>query len=465
MNHPRAYDQARFWAWEILWQIEKKEAFADLALEEVLARQKNLTLRDRSFIYELVLGTLRWQGKIDRHISLAIRYPGKKIKAKLHILLRLGAYQLLFLNKVPDAAAVNESVRLAKAIFRDDKIAHFVNAVLRTIARHKDQQIAPPLADDPVEHIAANFSHPRWLVELWIKEYGVEMTRDICAANNMPPPLTLRANTLQTTPQNLRAILAAAGLELQPTLFSPWGLIIKKPSLLNLEALLHRGDFYIQDEASQIIPTLLEVHPGDKVLDVCAAPGGKTTHLAELMRNQGEIVALDLSVPKIKLMQQNCRRLGIPIVKTICADSTRPLPLQPHLYFDRILLDAPCSGLGILHRHPDIKWRRRPEDIERLSLLQLNLLENISSYLKKGGILVYSTCTMTRQENEMVIEKFLRRHRDFVKDDLRNIISPSLKSLVNAQGFLRTYPDFILPQGEYRLDGFFAARLRRNGDQ
>lgn len=456
------YDQVRFLAWEILYQIEKEEAFADQILEEVLGSRKDLLPRDRAFIYELVLGTLRWQGKLDRHVNRAVRFPGKRIKLKLFVLLRLGAYQLLFLNKVPEAAAVNESVRLAKRIFRDDKIAHFVNATLRTIARNKSQPIAPSLDNDPLEHIAATFSHPRWLVARWIKEYGPEMTRDICAANNIPPPLALRINTLKTNRESLRGQLKNLGLDFRDTIFVPTGLILKKSPIILEENQLSKGDYYIQDEASQIVSSLLEVQPGMKVLDACAAPGGKTTHLAQLMKNQGQIIALDLSVPKTKILQKNCQRLGASIVQIICADSTCSLPFSPALFFDRILIDAPCSGLGTLHRHPDIKWHRRPDDINRLSFLQLTLLENLSGYLKKGGILIYSTCTMTREENDLVVERFRQRHKDFVLEDLRDFVSPSLKMMINGPGYLRTYPDFILPQGEYRLDGFFAARMRKN---
>lgn len=456
------YDQVRFLAWEILYRIEKEEAFADQILEEVLGSRKDLLPRDRAFIYELVLGSLRWQGKLDRYINRAVRFPGKRIKLKLFVLLRLGTYQLLFLDKVPEAAAVNESVRLAKTIFRDDKIAHFVNATLRTIARNKSQPIAPSLDNNPLEHIAVTFSHPRWLVARWIKEYGLEMARDICAANNMPPPLTLRINTLKTNRESLRGQLKNLGLDFRDTIFALTGLILKKSSILLEENQLGKGDYYIQDEASQIVSSLLEVQPGMKVLDACAAPGGKTTHLAQLMKNQGQIIALDLSVPKTKILQKNCQRLGASIVQIICADGTCSLPFSPTLFFDRILIDAPCSGLGTLHRHPDIKWRRGPEDIHRLSLLQFTLLEKLSAYLKREGILIYSTCTMTKEENDLVVEKFLRQHKDFTLEDLRDFVSPSLKMMINGPGYLQTYPDFILPQGEYRLDGFFAARMRKN---
>ncbi len=457
-----AYDQVRFLAWQILCQIEKEEAFADQILEEVLSRNPNLRPRDRAFVYELVWGTLRWQGKLDRYISQAVRYPKKKIKLKLQMLLRLGTYQLLFLNRVPEAAAVNESVRLARAIFRDEKIAHFVNASLRNIARYKSQPLTPSLDDDPLEHIAINFSHPRWLVARWIKEYGVEIARDICAANNLHPPLTLRVNTLKTDLEKLASQLKNLGVDFRSTPFSPVGLILKKASVLWDENQLSQGHYYIQDEASQIISSLLEVKPGMTVLDACASPGGKTTHLVQLMKNQGQILALDLTISKTKILQENCRRLGASIVNIICADSTSTLPCQPAVFFDRIIVDAPCSGLGTLHRHPDIKWRRQPEDIERLSLLQLALLENLANYLKKGGIMIYSTCTMTKEENDSVVEKFLRRHKDFVLEDLREVVASSLKMMINGQGYLRTYPYFILPQGEYRLDGFFAARLRKN---
>lgn len=455
-------DQVRLLAWEILWEIEREESFADLILEKVLSEQQKLSSRDRAFITEIVLGTLRWQGKLDRVIRQAARYPEKKIKPKLKQLLRLAAYQILFLDKVPDSAAVNESVRLARAVFGDGKIANFVNAILRAIARQKDQEVIPSFEDDPVEHISLNFSHPRWLVELWIKEFGVEWTRDICAANNIHPPFTIRVNTLRTTRESLEANFHNMGIECRATPFSPWGLILKKSPFLPDDQLWRRGEYYIQDEASQIISLLLEAQIGERILDACAAPGGKTTHLAELMKNQGQIVALDISLPKLKLLQENCRRLGVSIVKAICTDAAQIFPFSSPALFDRIIIDPPCTGLGILHRHPEIKWRREPADISRLALLQQSLLENISSWLKPGGILVYSTCTMTRAENDLVIDTFLARHKEFVLEDLRAIVPPPLRLMVDKRGFLRTYPELIIPQGDYRLDGFFAARMKKN---
>jgi 16S rRNA (cytosine967-C5)-methyltransferase len=257
--------------------------------------------------------------------------------------------------------------------------------------------------------------------------------------------------------------LAEAGFPGRPTPFSPEGFTFINGPLFAEESLFQQGFYFIQDEASQMISHLLGPQPGERILDACAAPGGKSTHMAQLMKNQGEIIALDLQKKKLERIAQNCQRLGIRIIQTHRADVARSLPFPPEVIFDRILVDAPCSALGILHRHPESKWRRNPEDILRLQKLQTLLLVNASSHLKPGGYLVYSTCTMTREENDFVVESFLREHLDFKREDLSAMVPSSWQSLIDGRGFFRTYPAMIVkPQGE-RLDGFFAARFRKQG--
>ena len=461
MDRPPAFDEVRMQAWKILRQVEDSRTFADLSLDQTFAKNPHWRPLDRAFILELVLGTLRWRGRIDLAIHLASKYPEKNINFQLLQLLRLGAYQILFLDRVPDSAAVNESVRLAKAIFKNEKMSAFVNAVLRAIARKKNQEVFPPFASHPIEYITQALSHPRWMVEGWVKEFGPEMTQKICVANNLRPPFTVRVNTLKISREALRKKLQAAGIDSFPTPFSPEGLILKKSPFLAEDELFQKGMYFVQDEASQIIAHLLDPRPGERVLDACAAPGGKSTHLAQLMEDQGEIIALDLHRPKVEVIQENCRRLGISTIQTFQTDATQPLPLPAQSTFDRILIDAPCTGLGILHRNPEVKWRRKPQDARRLQGLQMALLENVCSRLKTEGILVYSTCTMTREENDSVVEAFLGRHKDFQVEDLRCIVPESWQPLVDEKGFLRTYPEMIILRENYRLDGFFAARMKK----
>jgi 16S rRNA (cytosine967-C5)-methyltransferase len=458
---PRTFDKVRMLAWNLLQRIERSQAFADLLLDSTFSKNPELRALDRAFINELVLGTLRWRSRLDLAIHRAAKSPEKRIDPKLLHLLRIGAYQILFMDRVPPSAAVNESVRLAKAIFKTEKISGFTNAVLRSIARRENPEDFPPFQTQPVEYIAAALSHPRWMVQRWVRDFGPDMARKMCSANNLRPPFTARVNTLKTTREILQERLAEAGIQSVPAPYSPEGLVLQQSPLRSAEPLFQKGFYFVQDEASQIVSHLVNPQPGERVLDACAAPGGKTTHLAQLMNDQGEIIALDLSGPKIEWIRENCRRLGITVVKAIQADASKPLPFSEKSAFDRILVDAPCTGLGTLHRNPEAKWRQNPQDVNRLQRLQLALLENLRGRLKPGGILVYSTCTMTQEENDWVVEAFLRNHKEFRLQDLRNIVPQSFCPLIDEKGFLRTYPKTMIGSGDYRLDGFFAARLVR----
>ena len=463
MEKTAAFDPVRRLAWTILQQIEGSSDFADFTLDRAFSKAPELRPLDRAFISEMVLGTFRWQGRLDAIIQRASKSPGKKLDSRLPPLLRMAAYQILFMDRVPDSAAVNESVRLAKAAFKNEKIAGFVNALLRSIARRKDQEDFPPFQDHPVDHIAQALSHPRWLVERWVTEFGPEMAKKLCAANNQKPPFMVRTNTLRISREDLGEQFSALGISSIPTQFSPEGLILPKSPLLGEEGLFQKGLFFVQDEASQIIPHLLDPQPGERVLDACAAPGGKTTHLAQLMKDRGEIFALDLQASRIRLIRENCLRLGISMVRATQTDASRPLPFPPDYLFDRILVDAPCTGLGILHRNPEAKWRRKPEDFFRFQKVQGKLLANVSSRLKIGGILVYSTCTMTREENDWIVSSFLKSHPDFELENLRSLSPTSYHSLIDPRGYLRTYPEMITRNEDYRMDGFFAARMRKVG--
>lgn len=461
MERLPAFDRVRMLAWSLLRRVEGSQAFADLLLDRTFSQNPHLQPLDRAFVMELVLGTLRWRGRLDAAIERVSENPQKKMDPRLLHLLRLGAYQILFLDRVPDSAAVNESVRLAKAIFQSKKTTGFVNAALRAVARNKNQEDFPLFALHPVEHIAQALSHPRWMVERWVKEFGPEMARKICAANNRRPPFTVRVNTLKTSRESLSEQFGASGVKSSSTPFCPEGLILPESPFMADDDLFQKGLYFVQDEASQIVSHLLSPQPGERVLDACAAPGGKSTHMAQLMGDRGEIIALDLNGPKINLIRENCRRLGISIIRAFRADALRPLPFPADFTFDKILVDAPCTGLGTLHRNPEAKWRRKPEDISHFRGLQAAFLASVSSRLKPDGVLVYSTCTITREENDSVVEDFLQTRKDFQLQDLRSIVPSSLYPLVDGKGIFRTYPKMISTDDGYRLDGFFAAGMRK----
>ena len=456
-----AFDEVRMLAWSLLQQIEKSGTFADLLIDQTFAQNSRLRPLDRAFIMELVLGTLRWRGRLDFAIHRLSKLPEKKIDPRVFNLLRMGAYQILFLDRVPVSAAINESVQLAKAIFKNEKISGFTNAILRSLARAKNYEALPSFEQNPVDYLTQTLSHPRWMVERWVKEFGLEMARKICIANNRRPPFTVRVNTLKVSREAVQKKIKALGLELQPTTFAPEGLVFAESFPPAQDVLFQEGLYFVQDEASQIVSHLLTPQAGERVLDVCAAPGGKSTHLAQLMEDRGEIIAMDLHGPKVNLIRDNCRRMGLSIIKAWRGDASKSLPFSPEMTLDRILVDAPCTGLGTLHRHPEAKWRLKPDDPLRLGHLQMALLKNVCSRLKPGGVLVYSTCTMTQEENDSVVETFLKTHGDFRLEDLRSVVPNAWAPLIDTQGFLRTYPEMIISRDDYRLDGFFAARMRK----
>lgn len=435
----------------ILNRVGGLDAHADDLLSDSFKRYRHLTSLDRAFLTELTYGVLRWREKLDWAIRQFSNIPFEKIEPEIVNLLRLGLYQILFLTRTPTSAAVNESVELAKK-FRGKGGAGFVNAILRSVLRQGEEIPSPDFDQDPALHISVVHSHPLWLVQRWIKEIGIEKALLLCAFNNQISPLTLRTNTLKTNRQDLILKLKEQGLKPQPTLFSEDGIRLENPPPTSELPFWKEGLYLIQDEASQLVTSILDPKPGERILDACAAPGGKTTHIAQWMEDEGEILAIDLHREKLIGIEEGCRRLGIRRVKAKTGDATRPLPFHEEMEFDRVLADVPCSGFGTLRKNPDLKWKRREKDVNRLSELQSSILENVSQYLKRGGILVYSTCTIFREENEAVVEKFLARHPEFRLDEMDKILPKRYASLVE-KGYFRTI------YSQEGMDGFFAARL------
>jgi len=421
--------------------------FADTAL--ALARQK-LDARDSAFLLELVYGTLRNRALLDWTLNRFSAKPVDTTDVWTRNILRLAAYQMLFLDRVPVSAAVNTAVELAKV--HGNKHG-YVNGLLRGLDR-KRSTIGQPDHADPVVRLAVRYSHPLWLVRRWVARYGAEAAESLLQANNQPALLTIRANTLRTTRQALRAALEAEGVAIAETDHAPTGLtILDTPQWLRTLQAYRNGWFVVQDQAAQLISLLLSPQPGETVLDACAAPGGKTTHLAELMQDQGAVVALELDASRMVKIRENSRRLGISSIATVQGDATT----YHEGSYDRILIDAPCSGLGVLRRHPDGRWNKTEQTVDEHRSLQLRILQNCSSLLKPGGALVYATCTTAPEENEEVIAAFLARtDGEFSVDDPRPYLPGQARMLVDAKGFFHTYPLAL------EMDGFFGARMVRS---
>jgi len=438
---------------DIMNRVEEADLHPDRLLTDSFKRYRYFTSLDRGFLTELTYGVIRWREKLDWIIRRFSKIPFEKIELETLNILRLGLYQIFFLSRTPSSAAVNESVELSKRI-RGKGGAGFVNAVLRSSIRQKEEIRYPHIHEDPALHLSVVQSHPLWLVQRWLKEMGVEETFKICKFDNQISPLTLRTNTLKIIRKDLIRKLEEKELKPLPATFSEEGILLQDPPPASELPFMKEGLYIIQDEASQLVTFLLDPKPGERILDACAAPGGKTTHMAQKMENRGEIYALDLSKGKLDLIEEMCQRLGIKIVKTTKGDAAGSLPIPHGMKFDRILADVPCSGFGTLRKNPDLKWRRGERDIQRLSEFQVSILSNLSAYVKEGGVLIYSTCTVFHEENEGVAETFLGGHPEFQLDQIEKGKSEKLRPFLQ-NGYFKTFP----PKDE--MDGFFVARLRK----
>jgi 16S rRNA (cytosine967-C5)-methyltransferase len=439
---------------EILLKVDARKAYADILLDHSL-RAQIVSARDRALLTELVYGTLRWRGKIDARLNPYFRRSLENLDPFIRNLLRVAFYQLLFLDRIPDYAAVNEAVQLAKA-HGGNKVAGFVNAVLRNFVREKDRTAEPQPTNHGQAALANEHSHPPWLINKWLDYFGREETEALLRANNEIAPLVLRVNSCKSSRETLLALLLKSDVSAVATRWSPAGIWVKSRSLVDQLPGFQEGLFQVQGEASQLVSYLLSPQKGERILDACAAPGGKTTHIAELMTDTGEVIALDKSEKGIDKIRENAARLGLASLRAAKADIRHPLPVELRRPYDRILLDAPCSALGTLRSHPEIKWHRNESDIKRLGHLQKHIIDQVAHYLKPGGVLVYSTCTLTKDENEDVIEDFLEHHKEFVLDDVAGYLSEKASSLVRGSYYM------ALPH-QHNTDGFFASRMRKVG--
>lgn len=446
----RAGNTVRGVASEILFKVDTAKAYADILLDRALTK-KNLSSPDRSLLTELTYGTLRWRGTIDYRLTRKLRRPLTETEPRIRNLLRLAAYQILYLDRVPFYAAVNEAVELAK-FYGGPKSAGFVNGVLRNLLR--DQDALP--TGTSVASLSIQYSHPEWLVRRWLDQFGLEEAAALMLASNERAPLVLRANALKGSRHDLVKRLAEAGVEALPAPLAPHGIRVSSVGAVDGLPGFSEGLFQVQSESSQLVVALLAPAPGERILDACAAPGGKSAYIAELQRDRGKIVAIDVSKRGIERVRENADRLALRSINAKSADAAQPLVGLGREPFDRILLDAPCSGLGTLRGHPEIKWQRSEGDIRRLCLLQRQLLENLAGHVILNGVLVYSTCTLAAEENEKNVEAFLGAHGEFELEDAARYLPSQARHMVRDKYFQ------ALPQRD-NTDGFFAARLRKAG--
>ena len=451
-SDPSQEPSVRGIAADILHRVDVRKAYADVLLNHALDVTP-LGDRDRRLLTELVYGSLRWRGRLDAELLTLMHRPLEKSEPFLINVLRLGLYQLRFLDRIPDYAIINEAVHLAKTRGRE-KAGGFVNAVLRKALASQTRLAAPDAKTSSCAALVAYWSHPGWLVEKWLEDFGNDEAVALLQANNQPAPLVLRANRLRGTRDDLLKLLRCAAIEAAAAPWSPQGVVIDSRLPVTRLPGFDDGRFQVQGEASQLVAILLSPQAGERILDACAAPGGKTTHIAEMMSDHGEVTAADISTTGLRKIAENCARLGLRSIKTLAADFDKPLPLASKEPYDRVLVDAPCSGLGTLRSHPEIKWQRSEKDIARLARLQRRLLSRAASLVKPSGTLVYSTCTLTREENENVVEDFLANHRGFVLDEAAEYLPEQAKAMVRGCYFL------ALPQ-RHNTDGFFAARMRK----
>jgi 16S rRNA (cytosine967-C5)-methyltransferase len=441
----------------------------DRPLDQLIDRHARVTTqsRDRSLVMELVYGVLRQQETIDWRLDAILSKPLHRLPVIVQMLLRIGVYQVLFLDRIPASAAVNESVKLAKDSARQlgRDWSGLVNGVLRNLIRMP----APSLPDPgvyPAEWLSLTYGIPLWLAARWLDRLGMEQAESACRATSTVPDVTVRVNRCRMTREDFLKRLHAAGVAAHPTTVSPVGVVVGKGQDVTSVPGFLEGDFYVEDEAAQLIPPILAPHPDGVVLDACAAPGGKATHLAELMSDRGMIIAVDQKASRLDLLRHNCLRLKMQCIVPVVGDVRTPAhwtgmlaenadqPVIP-MSFDRILVDAPCSGLGVLRRHPEAREERSDSSLTRHQKLQGHILESVAPTLRPGGVLVYSTCSTETEETEEVVERFCETSPGWTRESVAPWLPSAAQQFVTARGALSTLCNSV------GMDGFYAVRLRK----
>ena len=442
-------------ALDVLNTLTRGKKTLDSILRNIPQDDRYLSRRDRALFTAMVYGVLRWRSRLDHVIAHFSNTPIQKIEPAVLNILRLGLFQIIYLDRIPDSAAVNTSVEMTKQIGASRAVG-FVNALLRRSAANYSNVHFPAFETDPVAYLSADQSLPGWLAQRWLKRYDKETILILCDKINSIPPITIRTNTLKTTREQLTLSLESEAERIESTTTAPDGikLINPKRSIPDLPA-FKNGWFQVQDEAAQLVTLLLNPQPEESVLDACAGLGGKTAHIAQLMQNKGSVTAMDKDEKKLQQLDSEMQRLNIPIVHTHCHDLNSALDKKKVDVFDRILLDAPCSGLGVLRRNPDIKWNSTEKSLKRHANMQKRFLETLAPMVKSNGVLVYSVCSIEPEENEAVIRAFLKNHPEFVIDKNPGKLPETMLSLIEPTTGFKTLP--ILND----MDGFFLTRLKR----
>lgn len=481
-------DKPREIALKALYKIEKENAFSNIALDEELHKNyKILSEKDIGLISQIVYGVTTWRLTLDCIIQKHSKIKLKKISPWIINILRMGIYQIIFLDKIPKSAAVDESVNLAKR-YGHKTSSGFVNAILRKVElkdyeelfqidnTEKQEELQDEVPNKTkkenclnkqIEKISKTQSMPKWLIERLIENNSLENVEEICKNLNLKPQISIRINKLKTNKQELINKLENRKIEVKQGELEDFLIIRNVKNIENLQE-FKQGFFTVQDESAGLAALFLKPKKGEKVLDACSAPGGKTTHLAELMKNEGKIDAWDIYEHRLNLIRENCQRLGVKIVVTKIQNAENPMQnnsnQEPNQntesinqelpQYDKILLDVPCMGTGVIKRKPDIKWQRKPEDIEEITKIQFNILQNCSKLLKQSGELVYSTCSILKEENEEIIEKFLKLNPNFeiiTEHEIQNY--KQFEKYLKDKKYLN-----ILPSNEH--DGFFICKLK-----
>ncbi len=447
--------KARQIAFDILLQVNRSQQPVDHWLEAGSAGIDQLNRPDRALVHALVYGTLRWQLQLDHMIDHLAEKPNK-IDERVRIILRMALFQIHHMDRMPDSAAVNTAVELAKQN-RRKWASGFVNGLLRRAASTDNPIQLPDKSSAPACRLAVDQSLPVWLLERWIERWGNDEALQLATAINTIPDITIRANTLKTDRDGLITAIGDLAFKVKKTLRSPDGVVLTKPGRpFHQWEIFQQGWFQVQDEAAQLVTLLLDPQPGHRVWDTCAGLGTKTGHIGQRLRNNGTILATDIQSAKLERLQKEMVRLGVSTVSTRPMDLTALPPKGDLPQFDRILVDAPCSGLGVLQKNPDGKWRLTADDLLLFQKRQLVLLEQTAPHLRKGGIIVYAVCSFEPEENESVINAFLQKHPGFAIHSPENIIVETFGDTLTSNGWISTLPH------RHGVDGFFAAALIRH---
>lgn len=453
MKYKKKKTDARRFSLLVLQKVEEEGAYLNLALANLI-KEYELDDRERRLATEITYGVITHKLALKCLIEKITGRPAEKLDRPVLLVLYIGFYQLFYLERIPEWVVVNTTVELIKKT-KKRALAPFVNGVMRAALRRKGKMDPAGSGAGKVRYLSCRYSHPEWMVRRWLKRYGSEETEKLLAANNMKSTVAARVNTLRLSRRELVALLAKENIKASESDIVPEGILLESAAGITSLGAYRQGMLQLQGESAMLVSRVLDPVPGSRVLDVCSAPGGKTAHMAALMSDQGEIIALDIHEHRLKLVQANAKRLGIGIIKTKLWDGRKPLPGRLG-FFDYILLDVPCSGLGVIRKRPDIKWRRKEEDIAKLASDQLKLLCNAAAVLQTKGVLVYSACTNEPEETEMVISAFLEKNRDFCAVSFAEYLPEKWRGEKFGLGLQLTVH-------RHGVEGFYISKLIKNG--